>query len=103
MSTPQPAARPAPPPRPAWSEERPAAWLFRALGPRLRRVPQPAPPAELRPFEERGAGATLPPLLALEARLLHRLGRPADARRLAGLAARLARARGSGSGLDFLL
>lgn len=52
MSTPEPAARPAPPPRPAWSEERPAAWLFRALGPRLRRVPQAVPPAGLQPFEE---------------------------------------------------
>ena len=53
MSTLEPAGvAAAPPPRPAWREERPAAWLFRALGPRLRRVPQTAPPTGLQPFEE---------------------------------------------------
>lgn len=41
----------APPERPAWREERPAAWLFRALAPRLPRVPESPPPAELQPFE----------------------------------------------------
>ena len=57
----RPSAFPSPPPRPpAWQEPLAAA-LFFNLGPRLRRMVQPEPPDELRPWEtvavERGPGA----------------------------------------------